>query len=304
MAVFGEGTSAEQVWVGCQGGSISTYDTRSLELWGLLPGHTQDVLAMVRVGDMMWTAAGYIVWVWDKCHTSDPHVVKELNCVGKDILSLLTSSTGQFVFCGSIAGFVVLDAITGETINIGRVDEGITDVVEVQRAQRTLKTRGSNGSAEIWCIHGNSVLGCWDAATFSSGQCKHVGDGRVSGLVALPNGEVWSGSSDGKISVWNVKNKRIIRSLGEAGEPVSAMVAVANELLGVLTVWVAHYDGSVAIWVASDLSSESIERTQHMRHEWKARHENLAQIRSLTEGRGFGDEAPLNNGEARSCVLS
>jgi hypothetical protein len=71
-------------------------------------GHTQDVLAMVPVGDKMWSAAGFIVWVWDNCHTSDPHVSKELQCVGKDILSLLTSSSGLFVFCGSIAGFVVL----------------------------------------------------------------------------------------------------------------------------------------------------------------------------------------------------
>ena len=36
--------------------------------------------------------------------------------------------------------------------------------------------------------------------------------------------------------------------------------------LGVLTVWVAHYDGSVAIWVASDLSSESIESAQHVQY--------------------------------------
>ena len=30
----------------------------------------QDVLAMVRVGNSMWTAAGYILWVWENCHTS------------------------------------------------------------------------------------------------------------------------------------------------------------------------------------------------------------------------------------------
>ena len=97
--------------------------------------------------------------------------------------------------------------------------------------------------------------------------------GDVCGLVALPNGEVWSGSSDGRICVWSSKSKRVIRALGSQCEPVSSMVAVANDLLGVLTVatphpllhdvaqvWVAHYDGSVSVWIASDLSSESIER--------------------------------------------
>ncbi len=37
---------------------------------------------MVPVGDKMWSAAGFIVWVWDNCHTSDPHVSKEVQCVG------------------------------------------------------------------------------------------------------------------------------------------------------------------------------------------------------------------------------
>ena len=313
LAVFGEGTRTEQVWVGCQGGSISTYDTRTLELWGLLPGHTQDVLAIVKVADTMWTAAGSLVYVWENCASPDPHVAKELNCVGRDILSLLASSTGAFVFCGSIAGFVVLDAVSGETLHVGRVDEGITDVVEVLPPRG--KARGGEPrGCEIWCVHGNSVLGCWDAATFSSGQCKHVDNCRVSGLVSLASGEVWSGASDGTITVWNVKNKRVVRSLGEGGEPVSSMVAVVNDLLGVLTVWVAHYDGSVAIWVASDLSTESIESAQHMRNQWKARHENLAQIRSLREGRGFGDDVGgttdgsggrvAGGMEGRSCVVT
>jgi hypothetical protein len=39
----------EHVWVGCQGGSICSFDTRTLELWAMLPGHTQDVMAMTRV---------------------------------------------------------------------------------------------------------------------------------------------------------------------------------------------------------------------------------------------------------------
>jgi WD40 repeat protein len=169
----------------------------------------------------MLTYAGHVVWVWCNCHSSDPQVCKELNCVGKDILSLLASSSGAFVFCGSIAGFVVVDAKSGENMTVGHVDEGITDVVEVKRERGQGMHRGgdrgavpADASSEIWCIHGNSKLACWDAATFSSGQCKHVGVGRVSGLVALPNGQVWSGSSDGRISVWNAKNKRVIRALG------------------------------------------------------------------------------------------
>ena len=95
---------------------------------------------------------------------------------------------------------------------------------------------------------------------------------------------------------------------GDVGEAVSAMVSVANELLGVLTVWVAHYDGSVSIWVASDMSSESIEKTQHLRHEWKARQESLAQIHSLTQGRGFSkderDSHPTSSLSESRCVLA
>eukprot|EP00288_Rhodomonas_lens_P004563 CAMPEP_0177717314 /NCGR_PEP_ID=MMETSP0484_2-20121128/14968_1 /TAXON_ID=354590 /ORGANISM="Rhodomonas lens, Strain RHODO" /LENGTH=368 /DNA_ID=CAMNT_0019229385 /DNA_START=69 /DNA_END=1171 /DNA_ORIENTATION=- len=100
------------VWIGCQGGVICTFDTRTFELWGILAGHTQDVLAMARVGSQMWTAAGHLVWVWESCESSDPQVTKELNCFGKDILSLLASESGLFVLCGSIAGFVVLDALS------------------------------------------------------------------------------------------------------------------------------------------------------------------------------------------------
>jgi len=87
----------EHVWVGCQGGVICTYDTRTFELWTMLPGHTQDVLAICRVGDTMWTAAGHIVWVWINPESSDPQVVKEINCIGKDILSLLSCDNGSQV---------------------------------------------------------------------------------------------------------------------------------------------------------------------------------------------------------------
>ena len=265
---------------------------------------------------LMWSAAGHVVWVWDNCHSSDPQVIREQHCLGaggghQDVLSLLASSSGAFVFCGSIAGFTVLDAQTGETLHVGYVNEGITDVVEVGgwglgwgEGARVVTARAAvlaqKKRQEVWCVHGNSVLGCWDAATFSSGQCKHVGDALVSGLVSLPNGEVWSGGSDGRICVWNVKNKRVIRSLGIGGEPVSSMVSVANELLGVLTVWVAHFDGSVSVWVASDLSSERMESAQHVRLEWRVRHESLEQIRSLSDA---GAE-PLRGAAPGSCVVA
>jgi len=42
------------------------------------------------------------------------------------------------------------------------------------------------------------------------------------------------------------------------------MVPVANLLLGVLTVWVAHFDGSVSIWVSSELSQEELRRANHV----------------------------------------
>ena len=100
--------------------------------------------------------------------------------------------------------------------------------------------------------------------------------------------------------MWNVKNKRVIRSLGIGGEPVSSMVSVANELLGVLTVWVAHFDGSVSVWVASDLSSERMESAQHVRFEWRVRHESLEQIRSLSD---TGAE-PLRGAAPGSCVVA
>jgi len=122
--------------------------------------------------------------VWASCETSDPHVVREINCVGKDILSLHASHSGSFVFCGSIAGFIVLDALSSETLAVGSVDEGVTDVVEVRRGEGlassfyadsgtrsrvqgsgthhsrgdTTGVGGSTRNVEVWCIHGNSVL--------------------------------------------------------------------------------------------------------------------------------------------------
>jgi len=76
--------------------------------------------------------------------------------------------------------------------------------------------------------------------------------------------QVWSGSSDGRVCSWNSKNKRLIRKIGDLKEPVSSMVPVANLLLGVLTVWVAHFDGSVSIWVSSELSQEELRRANHV----------------------------------------
>ena len=130
------------------------------------------------------------------------------------------------------------DAKSGENMTVGHVDEGITDVVEVKRERGQGMQRGTvlaDASSEIWCIHGNSKLACWDAATFSSGQCKHVGVGRVSGLVSLANGQVWSGSSDGRISVWNAKNKRVIRALGM--RHTSACVSIRQSAYVSILVW-------------------------------------------------------------------
>ena len=53
------------------------------------------------------------------------------------------------------------------------------------------------------------------------------------------------------------------------GEPVSGMVPVANLLLGVLTVWVAHFDGSVRVWVAGDLPPDVVSAAQTARARWK-----------------------------------
>lgn len=125
-----------------------------------------------------------------------------------------------------------------------------------------------------------------------------MGEGHVSGLAALPNGEVWSGSSDGRVCSWNSKNKRLIRKIGQVREPVSSMCPVANLLLGVLTVWVAHYDGSVSIWVSSELSQEDLRRAHLVRYEWRLRRENLAQIHTLT------DESTGGNETGRGCEIS
>ena len=44
------------------------------------------------------------------------------------------------------------------------------------------------------------------------------------------------------------------------------MTAIGNHLLGVLTVWVAHFDGSVSVWVASDLDTETLLLGQTVRY--------------------------------------
>jgi WD40 repeat protein len=204
----------------------------------------------------------------------------------------------------------VLDAQSCETVAVGSVDEGITDVVEVKRSagysSASAKEDAGPGS-EVWCVHGSSVLGCWDTKTYSSGRCTHVGhmrgggmDGRVCGLVALPNGQVWMGSYDGRIVVWNSKNKRVIRKLGQVGEPVSSMVVIDNHLLGVLTVWVSYFDGSVCVWVASDLDTETLLLEQAARQAWKRREEDLSNIKALRDT--VHDAAHQTDGNG--CVLS
>mmetsp|Transcript_25578 Transcript_25578/g.60407 ORF Transcript_25578/g.60407 Transcript_25578/m.60407 type:complete len:114 (-) Transcript_25578:86-427(-) len=81
----------------------------------------------------------------------------------------------------------------------------------------------------------------------------HKGYGAVCKLLALPNNEVWSAANDGSVIVSNAKNKRTIRGVQPFEAPISAMVAVPNQALGVLTVWAASFEGEICIWVAEEL---------------------------------------------------
>mmetsp|Transcript_25577 Transcript_25577/g.60406 ORF Transcript_25577/g.60406 Transcript_25577/m.60406 type:complete len:283 (-) Transcript_25577:86-934(-) len=235
-----------EVWVGCAGGGVCRFDVQCFEQRGVLQGHTADVVAMSSHNTTVWTGSANGICVWHVNAGADPTLVKEVGAEGHEILCLMASTDGTRLYCGTHSSLIIFSTENWEYCRLKEINMeysgGCTDIVEVNR----------DPSCEVWCIHGNSEIGIWDVQT-NSGQSMHKGYGAVCKLLALPNNEVWSAANDGSVIVSNAKNKRTIRGVQPFEAPISAMVAVPNQALGVLTVWAASFEGEICIWVAEEL---------------------------------------------------
>lgn len=242
---------------------ISAGDDRALRLWdpsrsgdhGIELGlHLNAVFAMaiLRDGRVISVDSAGVMLIWDPSSPGSPGI--ELGChdgeVAVDVLP-----DGRVVSGGRDGRLRVWDLSRPghPTAEFGEV-QGAVFAVGVLRDGRVISAHGSHGVVRLWDLAGCDLSGC-------TGCSIELGrhDRRVLSLVVLPNGQVVSASTDGRLRLWDPSVPGEFSS--EPGHHQGGLSAVAALPDG--RVVSGGGDGRVRLWDPSRPKDASTELGRH-----------------------------------------
>ena len=225
-------------------GNVTCWDaTEDAGLVGSFTIAHKDFLCAAAVGRYLWVSLhkgeGIVVYdVEGALSTSKGTTLAPIASLDvPNAMCILGNSNDGSVWCGAENSIHIF---SGETLEKYGVIEESGFITAIAAVGDTIWCGVyKSGAAEQQTIH------VWDAATSQLISSFPAHTTRITALCPTENGTVWSGTSNGVISVWSAKTYKRIKKIVHHGSVISAMCSFGGQ------VWTGSLDKSIFLWSAT-----------------------------------------------------
>jgi WD40 repeat protein len=228
---FERAAASDSAYIGgSQGGLITMYDGNGVPV-RQLKDHDSDLSAMAVSDDqkLLASADGAAIKIWNLADG------KLLTTLGAHSRSLAFSPDSRRLACGTINSEVkVFDLASGREL-VSKVDED-------ERGWITQVAFSPDGATIAAVGRGTGTVRLFDS---SSGASLRSFGRLTMTLAFMPDGkQIWSGSEDGTIALWNVSDGSMVRTISAHAGSVTSLALRGNARILISSSW----DSTVKLW--------------------------------------------------------